>query len=230
MEKMAKSWKQKLAAATAAAALTQLPIIDTERMTEDEAREQTKQPEKAPTANFEDYTKPMGSHPVDNFLSAISTLESSGGKNTAHKKLDSGLHEGHSAIGSFGIMPNTFRNIVSSLGNKESKLRAKLGPEYKDDEFEFVSRLPDRALEQTLKSRPDLQLRAARYLAEQLHDIHSGDPDKMAYGWRFGTNRASDKITPKMLEGSGYVQGFRKYFKKPEQIIPHTVEVDGDAN
>jgi len=202
MTTLEKNWKKKLTVATAAAALAALPMIDMNQA----APEQHVEKKKA--RDLKEFMEPFGMNSQDRFLEAISELESSAGKNTKHKAMHTGLHQGDKAIGDFGIMPKTFRNVANSLRLKDSKLRSVLGDSYRDDEFDYVSKLPDRALKETLKSRPDLQLRAARYLATHLDVMHNGDPAKKAHGWRFGSNRPSDQITPRALIGSGYVQKF----------------------
>lgn len=45
------------------------------------------------------------------FLQLMSMLESSGGKNTNHKRIKHGIHAGDKAIGEFGLMPNTIEEF-----------------------------------------------------------------------------------------------------------------------
>jgi hypothetical protein len=53
---------------------------------------------------------------IDQFLSLISQLESSGGKNLAHKTIESGIHAGDTAIGQYGLMPNTIEEMARRSG------------------------------------------------------------------------------------------------------------------
>jgi hypothetical protein len=208
--KLEKNWKHKMIVAlgaTVLAAPTQIhnPEKDHNTPTEDVIKEKTR-----PSVTIKDFSMPFGEHPQDKFLRPISYLESSGGKNTDHSVLQYGLHAGDQAMGKFALMPKTVRNVASMLNNNGTKLRQRLGEDYKDDEVQSLHSLDDNQLVQKVKGNGPLKLRIARYLATHLHELHNGDMARMAHGWRFGHNRGPTSITPEMLEGSGYVRKFNE--------------------
>lgn len=214
-EVLEKSWKKKMIGALGAAAFANPIGISPDSTVPEQDRP-------APVEQIEDvnYTKPsdydvdFGQSPVDEFLYPISMLESSGGKNTNHETVDYGLHEGDTAIGKFALMPKTVRNVAGMLNSKNSILRTKLGPQFKDEELQSVAKLPEDQIEKVLKQNPKLARRTARYLAEHVLELNNGDMNRAAYGWRFGHNRPPEKVTDKMLSDSGYVKKFNKFKAK----------------
>lgn len=73
----------------------------------------------------------MDAEQLVRFLDAIKQVESSGGKNLNHPVIESGIHAGQSAIGSYGLMPNTIKEIkkrfpASVETNNEDILARKL--------------------------------------------------------------------------------------------------------
>jgi len=211
--KLEKSWKNKMLSAIGAAGLA-MPSSNLE--TQDKTPEQAEKP----AVTVKDYSQPWGENPSDKFLSAISFLESSGGKNLKHRLMETGLHAGSSALGQFAIMPNTIRDIHGLMQQKGSPLQGALGDKYKDEEFSQLATLPQLDMARQLKKRPELGLRAARYLATHLHHLHGGDPERMGFSWRFGHNRPTEHITPKMLEHSGYVKKFNQIYNTIKPNLP----------
>lgn len=49
---------------------------------------------------------------INQFLEALKQVESSGGRNTNHPVIESGIHAGESAQGELGIMPKTRQEII----------------------------------------------------------------------------------------------------------------------
>lgn len=106
------------------------------------------------------------SHNKDLGLKAIASVESSGGKNISHKEVKSGLNKGSSAIGKYGMMPLTVRELATkdhalkqhyghlgSASDSEIKEHFASHPEI---EHEFASRNYDR-ISDSLKTK-DLRL------------------------------------------------------------------------
>ena len=60
-------------------------------------------------------SSPNATFDVDKFLDTTSGIESSFGRNKQHKQLQHGMHKGMSAIGSFGLMPNTVDDIIKNI-------------------------------------------------------------------------------------------------------------------
>lgn len=204
-QKLNKSWKAKMLAAVAGASLPAL--------SQDVA--QTPEPiveqEQKKIFTPDDYSVPFGQHPADKYLKSIKFLESSGGKNLDHTTMETGIHAGTAAIGRFGLMPKTIKDLNSMIhGKSHTYLGRKLGEHYKDEDMRELASLPDNRIQDKLKQKPILGLKAARYLWDHLMERHKGDPAKSAFGWRFGTNIPSSKITPKHLQDSGYVKKFNQ--------------------
>lgn len=55
------------------------------------------------------------------FLLAISSVESNNGQNIQHKIMTSGIHQGDTAIGRFGLMPNTIKLLKKSPEKVQTK-------------------------------------------------------------------------------------------------------------
>lgn len=133
-------------------------------------------------------------------LDVIKRLESSDGKNTEHKTMESGLHEGSSAIGDYGLMPNTVREI-SNRARKDKSLTP---------EMDMVSRMPEEAMKSHLKNHPHIQRQFAEKMATRLMDKHQGSEEKVAEAWLKGHNIPTEKFTDDELEKSDRVKKFKE--------------------
>lgn len=174
-------------------------------------------------ATPDEFRKPLGQAENDDFLKAIRMLESSGGKNTDHETMESGLHAGDTAMGSFGLMPNTAKDIASKLNHRNTTLRNQVGADYEDPEVQQLARLPKDKIDAAIKRNPDLENALARYLAKHLNATHNGDLSKMAYGWNAGSNLPPEEISDQDLANSEYVSRFKDLYareNKPEGLGP----------
>lgn len=141
------------------------------------------------------------------FLKKISLIESSGGKDTDHKVMESGIHKGQSAIGKYGLMPNTINEIIKR---------------YKPELKELLNYTPQQ-LKEYIETNPEIEDSLALSLQKHVEDNTKGDPEKMAYAWNMGHNLKSESITDEKLNKSPYVNKFRKLasldsFKKVEPL------------
>lgn len=146
---------------------------------------------------------------VEKFLSDTSQIESSGGQDTDHPTIDNptSVQYGDTAVGQYGIMPNTVREQLSRL-----KLKGKLEPDLMK-----LNKMSNNEIQQELTNNPELQQRFAEEVAKKLYLDTNGDPEKMMYKWNMGTNIPSQSITPEMLDNSAQVHKFRninRLFKK----------------
>lgn len=147
--------------------------------------------------------------PEEQFLSAISAIESSKNTDVDHSAMSSGIHAGDRAVGEFGIMPNTVREIARRIARRDPRL--KLGQTFKGDpEIEQYAdpKVPQDVLQFAMDSDPELTNRTARYL-EALVDSRFQDPNKMAYAWNQGHNINPATLTEDKLESSPYVTKFK---------------------
>lgn len=133
----------------------------------------------------------------DNFLDAISQIESSGGQNTNHPMIQNGLQAGQQAIGSYGLLPNT----VQELSNR-ARLKGQLTPE-----MSAASRNPA-----SIGNDPQLEKQYANQLADKVLNKYQ-DPDMAAYAWNHGHNIPIEEIKQRHIEDDPYVQKFKQIRK-----------------
>lgn len=132
---------------------------------------------------------------IDRFLNKIGEIESHNGKYTNHKKITSGLHEGFSAIGKYGLMPLTVQEVAHNSQDPEIHSLSKRDPQEYND---------------LINSNPDLEKKIASELAHKVLTRQGGDELKAAYSWNQGHNLSPEQITDERLLESPYVH---KYFQ-----------------
>jgi hypothetical protein len=77
---------------------------------------------------------------LQDFLKKISMLESSGGLNTDHQQINSGVQAGDKAIGTYGLMPNTLleiakrypSDVTKGLNKEELQISAIADPKFEE--------------------------------------------------------------------------------------------------
>lgn len=139
---------------------------------------------------------------VAQFLDAISNIESSGGKNFKHPTMESGIHEGETAIGRYGLMPNTVNEVLN---------RMRMNGTLTDDLSQLKDLDPD-TLKQTLESRPDLEHKIAKTLASKVLQKQQ-DEEKAAFSWNKGHNLTPERINQMPYKDSDYVKKYNTYKK-----------------
>lgn len=128
-------------------------------------------------------------------------VESSGGKDTDHPVVTApNLQQGTRAIGRYGLMPNTVKELVN-----RRRLRGTVSPDMMD-----LTDLPPEEIKARLEASPELEEQFANDLANHVIQRQGGDEDKAAYSWIQGHNLSPDEIKPETLEQSPYVQKFRR--------------------
>lgn len=136
---------------------------------------------------------------VDEFLDLISQIESSGGKNTDHPVMESGIHEGQQAIGRYGLMPNTIKELTN---------RAALSGNVTQPMRKLASEEP-LEIKQQLEQNPQMEESYARQLALKILNRQQ-DPEKAAYSWNQGHNLSPEDIDSRDYQNSDYVQKFQR--------------------
>jgi hypothetical protein len=134
----------------------------------------------------------------DNFLDAISQIESSGGTNLNHPVIQTGPQAGQQAIGSYGLLPNT----VQELSNR-ARIQHQMTPE-----IAAASRNPA-----SIESNPELERQYANQLANRVLN-RTDDPRMAAYAWNSGSNLTPDQIRERDYMNDPYVQKFSKIWQK----------------
>lgn len=132
------------------------------------------------------------------FLAKIKMIESSNGMDTNHKTMESGIHKGQSAYGSYGLMPNTIQEIVN-----RSRISGHMNPSYK----EIYHKDPE-AVKAALEQNPEIEEQLANDLALRLLQ-RMPDDERAAYGWNMGHNLPPERISDEDLNTHPYVQKFR---------------------
>lgn len=132
----------------------------------------------------------------EEFLKLISMLETSGGQNLEHKEIKHGIHKGDTAIGSYGLMPNTIQEIV--------KREQKRGP--LEEALTEIAKKDPNFIKQYFLDNPDSESIIAGKLVDK---IGLENPEKSAYMWNRGHNIDPNDITDDKLDNSEYVKRFR---------------------
>lgn len=176
-----------------------------EALTQDQKQAQTRSiasaREDAKKEGMEIYDKHQKSYKnkkIDSFLKAISMNESSGGKNTNHKTMESGIHSGDAAIGRYGLMPNTVKEMANRMG--------------RENPLSIYSKMDNNKISQSIKKNPKHEVQIANFMANHLHDKFGGDESKMAYSWNQGHNLTNDHFqdSHKDYKNHDYVQKYHK--------------------
>lgn len=135
---------------------------------------------------------------IDAFLRKIAMIESSGGKNFDHAEIPAGMHKGHRAIGSYGLMPNTVKEVINRM-----RLEGNLNPQLKE-----LQALEADQMKQTIEQNPQYEREMAEYLANRVLNRQGGDELKAAYSWEQGHNLTPDKIEQRNYKDADYVKKF----------------------
>lgn len=132
---------------------------------------------------------------VKAFMKLIKAMESSGGTNTRHVAVDKGIHEGDTAIGNYGIMPNTAKEIAVR--------REREGEGTPSDDV--IKNLQNPQVEQLLKENPSLAKQYAEFMAKRVLDKTKGDPIAGMTAWHYGHNMSPSQLKDTMDRNPSYV-------------------------
>jgi len=141
--------------------------------------------------------------------------ESSGGINTNHKEMKHGIHSGDSALGQYGLMPNTIKEMAGRMG--------------KDNRLSHYAKMDNNKVVESIKNNPQHEHQIASFMANHLHDKFGGDESKMSYAWNQGHNLTPEhfKTSRKDYKNHDYVQ---KYHKNKEYIAKNPVQQKQNQN
>jgi hypothetical protein len=147
----------------------------------------------------------------DKFLEIIAFLESSGGRNFKHRQMQSGIHKGTSAAGTYGLMPNTAIEIAN---------RARMAGELTPEMTEIYSMEPNE-IKAYIESNPELERQFANLLARRTIDRSDGDLEKAAYRWFMGHNLPEKRLQERNYLDTEYV---RRFQRERDQRFPDLME------
>lgn len=140
-----------------------------------------------------------------NFLKTISQLESSGGKNMDYPEVESGIQSGTSAMGQYGLMPNTVKEMIN-----KRRQAGTMTPELQE-----LDGMNPHEMKAHIEANPDLEDQIAKSLALKVLHNQMGDEEKAAYSWTMGDNLSPDDISKEKMNdqssaGGRYVDKFRR--------------------
>lgn len=133
---------------------------------------------------------------VKAFMKLIKAMESSGGKDTKHTRMTAGMHEGDTAIGNYGVMPNTAKEIA----------KRKIGTDEQLPSDDVIKNIPNPQVETLLAENPQLAERYAEFMAKRVLDKTKGDPIAGMTAWHYGHNLSPQALKEKMQEAPEYVE------------------------
>lgn len=140
----------------------------------------------------------MSEEEKQKFLEVIAEIESNKGRNTAHKTIEKGIHKGDAAYGTYGLMPNTIKDII-----KNKKIGRQDEPRYNT-----LSGLDNNRMADYLRQHPDLEKKLAEDLAGKVLRDTGGDFQKSGYMWNMGHYNKPESITDDKLAVNPYSQKF----------------------
>lgn len=140
------------------------------------------------------------------FLKNISKVESSGGKDFSHDEMKTGIHKGTSAIGRYGLMPNTVNEVLNRM-----RLKGTLTPE-----LQSLKDSDPQLMKQFLETNPQVEDQIAEELAQRVLERQQ-DEDMAAFSWNQGHNLTPDRITQMPYQEHDYVKKFKMYKESGEE-------------
>ena len=134
------------------------------------------------------------------FLKIISQIESSGGKNINHPVINRGVNAGDRALGQYGLVPNTLQEI----GNRLTRLGKA------DQDTAPLATLPKEQIPQYMQQNPNVEQKAADFLARNLLARMNGNEEFAAKAWHDGSNLKPDQMDVEQLKNDPYTQKYKK--------------------
>ncbi len=142
----------------------------------------------------------VGTDKVNEFLDKTAMTESSGGTNFNHEPITSGSNAGQTAIGTYGLLPETVKEVVNRS---------------KDNKLSYLNDMDYDTLKAHLESNPDIEKQVARYLAQRVLKNQGGDLNKAYYAWRHGHNLSPETVEDKYQDDPD-VQRFSRQLANKE--------------
>ena len=137
----------------------------------------------------------------DAFLKAISQIESSGGTNLQHSTIQSGPQAGQTAVGQYGLLPNTINEL-----NNRTRLQQLNTP------GGMSQPVPTRG-PASVSTNSDLEQQYANQMADRVLNKFK-DPAMAAYAWNKGHNLTPDQVQARDYMNDPYVQKFQKIWDR----------------
>jgi uncharacterized protein (UPF0147 family) len=129
----------------------------------------------------------------EEFLQIIGQIESSGGKNTNHPVLKTGMHKGSSAIGKYALMPLTINELVKN-----------------NPQLQYLAQMDEARKRATLENNQALQDQLAGMYYDKAAKNSNSDQEA-AYKWLHGYN---SRPTEQNLQNDEYTNKFNRLTQK----------------
>jgi len=110
--------------------------------------------------------------------------------------MNTGMHKGTRAIGSYGLMPKTVDDLI------------KRNPKYSD-----IANMDPITKKQHMEANPHIERDIASQLVDRLMK-KTQDPMKIAYMWNHGTSLNPNNISNEVLQKDDYTNKFNKLKEK----------------
>ena len=142
------------------------------------------------------------------FKKIISLLETSGGRNLNHEPIKTGIHKNSVAIGDYGLMPLTIKEMA------QRRLRDGQGDELDKRIASLSNEEAKKVVPQLVKNRTPEYERYADALGSKVLKNY-GDLEKAAVAWNQGHNLPMDRVeelinNPKTEHQANYRPRFRR--------------------
>lgn len=137
---------------------------------------------------------------VNSFLNTIQQIESSGGKNFNHPTMETGLQAGDTAMGRYGLMPNTVREIAN-----RARMQGSLDPDMK----RVAGMADSQAMKAEIEAHPEIEQRFAETLAKHLLNKFPNEQEA-AFSWNQGHNLTPEAVEKRKYQENPYVQKFNR--------------------
>lgn len=145
---------------------------------------------------------------VQHFLKNISSIESSNGQNLNHPLIQHGIHTGDTAIGQYGLMPNTVNEVLNRM-----RMNGTITPD-----LQKLQNMDHNTLKATIEQNPQLEDQIAQSLAQRVLDRQPTE-DMAAYSWHQGTNLTPEKIQQSSYLQNPYTQKYNDIDKEDEEDL-----------
>lgn len=133
---------------------------------------------------------------VQDILKMMGFLETTDGKNLDHKTMEDGLHAGDTAHGTFGLMPNTIKEMANRRRlNKDA-----------DELDKAILQAPNEHIPVILQKNPLAQQRYAETMAEKVSETVGDDLPLAAIAWRYGHNLPKERLMEILQQNPGYAK------------------------
>jgi len=138
---------------------------------------------------------------INNFLRTIGQIESSGGQNFDHNEIQHGMHKGHRAAGTYGLMPNTINEVLNRMRLEGADI----------SDLQHLRQMPPDQMKSHVEQNPDIERRIATELAKHVMDRQGGNEEKAAYSWFQGHNLHPKEVERQKYQEHDYVKKYKKY-------------------